>query len=318
MESGASQRLTRARANSNKSNPESPSAGIQDSITKKRKKSSSKKNKPKASEKEELEVVQEKEKGKMAEGQQGQQGQQGQTPEKKPEEITPPNSSDPKEWMAIFNKLNITLQSMNNDIAELKGLKTSLDSYTPQWQGKIESALVSLENDQQNTDFKVKLLTNVVIRQDQKLQELESRVTTMFEKEKRQNVVIEGIQEKAGEEREDVTQLVKNFFKHEMKIEAEIEIHDIYRVGRGNGERPIIIKLKHQSDKSIIFKNASNLKGKKNAKKRLYFVKDDMTPQQQEQRTYFRELTRENQEKDEEENWKLKWSKVPLWPTTLV
>ena len=66
------------------------------------------------------------------------------------------------------------------------------------------------------------------------------------------------------------------------------------------------MKLKNPSDKSVIFANASNLKGKTNGKKKSYFIQEDMTEEQTEQRQFYRDLVKENNEKPAEQKRTIK------------
>ena len=93
-----------------------------------------------------------------------------------------------------------------------------------------------------------------------------------------------------------------------MEIKEEISITEIRRVGSGRS-RPILVKLENVQDKSIIFKNASKLKGKRNARKKLYFVQDDMADFQAESRQQYKDLRKENEEKDNEDRDTIKYSR---------
>ena len=82
--------------------------------------------------------------------------------------------------------------------------------------------------------------------------------------------------------------------------------------------RPILVKLKYPSDKSVIYANVSNLKGKLNVRRKLYFINDDQTEEQQEQRNYFRHLQQENKELDDEEKLQLKMAKGKILANNTV
>ena len=62
-----------------------------------------------------------------------------------------------------------------------------------------------------------------------------------------------------------------------------------------------MIKLKFPGDKATIYSNSAKLKGKENSKKKLYFIQDDYTEEQAEQRRYCSDLVKENRELDENE-----------------
>ena len=201
----------------------------------------------------------------------------------------PKNYKDSVQWIKTFETLNTTLAVINKDISELKSLKGTVESFTPQWKTQVESTFSSLQDQQVDTEFRLKVLTNVVIRQDQKIQELESKLTMAYQREIKLNVIIDGILEQDDESREKLLELVKTFFTDTMQIESEVKVSDAYRMGRGL-HRSVLVKLAVPSDKAMIFSNVSNLKGKKNARRKLYFIKNDMTTQEMETRNYFKQL----------------------------
>ena len=80
-----------------------------------------------------------------------------------------------------------------------------------------------------------------------------------------------------------------------MQIQEEVKIQDVFRQGkRGHRDCNVIVKLCFHSDKVMIFSHASNLKGKRNARKKLYYINDDLMEQQAETKRYVRDLQFEN------------------------
>ena len=64
----------------------------------------------------------------------------------------------------------------------------------------------------------------------------------------------------------------------------------------------MMVVLKYSEDKELIFSNVAKLKGKKNARKKLFFVNNDLPEEEKELRHYFRDLKREAEEESTEEN----------------
>ena len=56
-----------------------------------------------------------------------------------------------------------------------------------------------------------------------------------------------------------------------MEISDDIKVKKAVRMGKGP-HHSLKIELGNPDDKSVVFANASNLKGKENARKRLFFV----------------------------------------------
>ena len=208
-----------------------------------------------------------------------------------PEEVTP------KKWFDMFTSLNKTLTELKTEVSDLKGLKGKVEHFSTEWKESVDKGIIDLDNKCDYQDFQVKLLMNIVIRQDERIKTLEGKQTAAFEREIRPNLRISGIVEKKEETRQQLFEEVTSFFKNTMQIEEEIGLADAYRVGAGN-TRSVVVKLQHPDDKSIIFANASNLKEKTNSKKKAYYVQQENSDQMNEVRQHYSELVRENKEND--------------------
>ena len=98
-----------------------------------------------------------------------------------------------------------------------------------------------------------------------------------------------------------------------MEFEQAIPLIDVYRKGKAEWKnRAVVARLKYINDKSKIFANASKLQGKTNARKKLFFIRDDLDEQQQEKRSYYRDLLKENKGKEEEERIQLCMTKTGI------
>ena len=131
------------------------------------------------------------------------------------------------------------------------------------------------ENKLEYQDLQIKLLKNIVIQQDQKIQMLNS-LAAAYSQEVRANLTIQGIVEKNEESCEQLEKEVKSFFKDVMKIEEEFPLYEAYHVGKQTPKN-VVVKLKYPYDKAIVFGNVSKLKGKKNAHKSAYCMSEDKT-----------------------------------------
>ena len=215
------------------------------------------------------------------------------------QDIVDPNDFSPQKWMDMFNALNSTLGELKKDINELKAQKGTVPIDIT-WQEAKERELSDLDTRLDYHEHKINLLTNVMIRQDERIKFLEGKLTAVYMREIRPNLKIFGLVESKNESRENLKQAIDSFFKKTMSIEQEIEISDWYRAGQGV-MRPVFIKLRHPSDKALIFSNASNLKGKQNSKKKEYFIQDEQTEEQREVRAWYRELNIENNAIEEDD-----------------
>ena len=98
---------------------------------------------------------------------------------------------------------------------------------------------------------------------------------------------------------------LETFFKETMEIEDSIPVNDFYRLGQGTS-RPLLVKLKHPSDKAVIFTNAIKLKEKTNIKKKMYFVHENLLDEQNEMRQFYKDLVKENNTKEKTDQLKIK------------
>ena len=71
----------------------------------------------------------------------------------------------------------------------------------------------------------------------------------------------------------------------------------------------IKVVLENPDDKQLIFEKISNLKGKKNARKRPYFVNDDQTEKDNKIRSYYCDLMKQNADQDEDNKMQIKLHK---------
>ena len=219
-----------------------------------------------------------------------------------------PKDITPETWLNMFNKLNSTLAALQTQITDLQSVKEKVNDYSSNWKESVDHSIVGFDSKNDNQDFQIKLLMNMIINLEDKVHVLESRVSASYKRELKPNIIIHGITEKKEETQENIIDAVAKFFKEQMEITQDIEIVDAFRIGQGSF-RPLLLKLKHPNDKSIIFTNASNLKEKQNEKKNHYFVHDDMTEEQSETRQFYRDLVKENKDQPSDQQLKIKMQK---------
>ena len=130
---------------------------------------------------------------------------------------------------------------------------------------------------------KLNIMADIIVRQDQKIHELNERVIDLQARSMKNNIVLGGITEKKGEQCETTAQ---NFFKQNLGID-DIEIDVAHRMGTGTN-RPIVVRLKQQQAKNKFFGNITKLKGLKNQKGRYYQVDNQLPEELSEKRKHMR------------------------------
>ena len=168
----------------------------------------------------------------------------------------------------------------------------------------------SLEQLVREQDVKLRILTNIVIRQEETLTGISQTITNLRRNKLRQNVRISGVVEDKDETKTVTKEKVQKFMKEKLEITEPPEIKQAFRVGpksQVGNDREIVAKLVNQRDKGLIFTNAKNLKDKKNPKRKLYFVNDDLDPTQAEEKKIFRELKKENKDLQDDKKMTIKF-----------
>ena len=201
----------------------------------------------------------------------------------------------------LITNLTEKINTLQMDVTSLKSSKSGLDSFLKIAQEKT-NLWQQVKDSQEDNDFRIKLLTATVIRQDQKIAELSKEIQSLKKQSPKANIIFDGILELPDEDK-DISackQLVKDFFKEQLEIDedTDIPIRDIYRFGRAN-PRSMLVTLESSEHKELIFSNVAKLKGKTNARKKLFFIKNDMTEEDKELRSYFRELRTEDMDRED-------------------
>ena len=183
-----------------------------------------------------------------------------------------------------------------------------------QWQPKHDEQVRNIEDIIQANDLKLKLTLNTVIRHEGKIEELQDKMIQDRRTIAKPNIIIEGVLEDKNESRKQLFENIDKFFKEQLELPTHVKILDAYRMGKPSwSNHNIKVKLMHLSDKSLIFANASKLQGKKNARKRLFFIKEDMDAQQMEKRWHYRDLLCENKWKDEQDQLQIQMKRGNIY-----
>ena len=96
-----------------------------------------------------------------------------------------------------------------------------------------------------------------------------------------------------------------------MEIEEEVRIKQAFRIGNKSPHTMKVI-LENADDKYVVMSKVSSLKGKKNARRRLFFMNEDQTEADRELKMYYKDLQRENAQKDDENKLQIKLRKGRL------
>ena len=199
----------------------------------------------------------------------------------------------------VLQQLVSTVNGIQNQLSLATSAKGNIDS-----DKLITTRLDQTDQTLMQVVAKLNLVGNMLIGQEEKIEAIESGIKMEKKFKSRPNLVVRGILEAESESPVDCKTKADKFFTDQMEFkEDEIKVKKAYWLGAmTNSDRPVLVKLQNPSDKTTIFKSLSKLKGKSNAKRKLYFMDDDNDPEQAEVKQYLRDLKKENDQETAEEN----------------
>ena len=214
-----------------------------------------------------------------------------------------------KYGISYKNYKDPSITSFKIEVDQAKGMEKRLSDVETLLtsSGKRTSTLEELMKEQ---DLKTRILTNIIIRQEEEINSIKHQLVLACRRDIRNNIVISGLAENAEETKAECEGKVEIFFKNTMEIKDGIAIDSAWRLGRkGSGDQPVLAKLKDVTEKATIFSNVKSLKGKRNARKKLYFINDDLDPPSAEEKQKFRELMAENKQLDDDKKMTIKFKR---------
>lgn len=156
-----------------------------------------------------------------------------------------------------------------------------------------DEELDDISKDLVETKFKLEVVSNIVIKQDQQIAILNKKISDIQQREMSANVVVTGIIESKNEK---PIELFNSFVQEKLEIQELIPAEKAFRIGNGSN-RPLIVELRHPEQKRKLFANASKLKGKRNKNKAPFFLSDHLPEDKNEDRRRANELFAENRRK---------------------
>ena len=172
-----------------------------------------------------------------------------------------------------------------------------------------EASLEMQHGEIQECHDKIELLTNMMVKYEDTLDQLTGKVSSLEAKNLNAELIIFGLT--TDEEEESCVTIATNFFKHQMGIKDEIKISNAYWKGKG-GDKPMVIQIDQASSKGTIYSNVANLKGKTNKKEQSYRIEDHLPELLAEQQCRYRQILVANNKQSEGNRQKLKISKDKL------
>lgn len=209
-------------------------------------------------------------------------------------------------WRKKFIDLESRFSAMEKEIASMKGYRENREVRSHfQHLYKAEAKQV---NENKQVQYRLDVLTNTVVRLDEKLKEANDKLLFMQARSMRKNLIISGLEESENETKEQLLEKIEVFLKEKLKYPDHVPLKTYHRLGYvdGAGYRPTIIKLLDMDQKSVLLALAPGLKGLKNAKQKFYYFSEQLPDQLHEERKYAQYWLADNKRKPENQQKNLK------------
>ena len=167
-------------------------------------------------------------------------------------------SENSEDLATMIKNLTSAVNNIQKDVTDLKTSKSQIVDVNDHL-----SSLSQYREQQRVDSVKIKLLSQIVIRQEQKIDYLCNQLDGIRREQKKPNLFLDGILEDSSEsEPKGSIKLVQKFLKEQMEMKESVELKQAFRIGTKN-PRTMKIVLTDPEDKVGIFSNTANLKGRK-------------------------------------------------------
>ncbi|KAJ3652375.1 hypothetical protein Zmor_018348 [Zophobas morio] len=139
-----------------------------------------------------------------------------------------------------------------------------------------------IKTDQKAYQEEIRSIREENVKMREKLLALERKVERIEKKERKNNIVIKGLETYGTNIKEKAEEFLKN------QVGVEVGPESVYQVQTQKANPFIIAKVNNWQEKMLIIKNKKNLKGRKE------FIEDDMTSMERETQWKLRQIAREN------------------------
>lgn len=193
-----------------------------------------------------------------------------------------------------------TIATMRAEIGGLKKRLTELE--------QVKSSLLVTQRelgetreDAKNSKIKLNMLTNVVIRLEDRVDEVTNKFVSFQARSMRKNIVISGLEEpdRGVETQEMLLDKIHDFFVEKLKVEEIVPMKSYHRFGGPDGSkyRPVVVKLANFEHKAMLLSQGPKLKDLVNNKGKKFFVREQLPEKLNEEKRYYQHWIQENKYK---------------------
>lgn len=205
-----------------------------------------------------------------------------------------------RHWQQKYKELESRFTALEAQMQEIKAIKDVHE--VREYLSKCIKPEATKNAEIKQLQYKLNILTNTVIRFEEKLKESNDKILSMQARSMRRNLIISGIEGSNQETREELSGKIKAFLSNTLNFPDEVPLKAFHRLNYtdGSGYRPTLIKLADLDQKVPILTAAPGLKGKKNNKQCYYYLSEQLPDQLQEERRYAQFWTQDNKKKPKE------------------
>ena len=187
------------------------------------------------------------------------------------------------------------VKTIKQDLVSLGTFKTEVSQDVTQLKQDVDALRGELATTKvQLKMYEVRLneVAGCSIRQEQRIEECQSKLEDVSDKIDSNLLRIRGIIEQKGE---NCMTKINTFFKEVLEIEQTIKVRKAHRIGKGKN-RPILVHLKDSRDKGLVFANTEKLKDATNQHNKPYSVSNQMSARKHATRLRHRQIKKQNEQ----------------------
>lgn len=201
--------------------------------------------------------------------------------------------SEPDSVIAILRELSSTVKRLETKIDNMDKDRKKNEKEVRKIQivqQQDSAAISTLKETSADHDDQIKILSGIVLRQQQQIDDLTHKLNNVFIQNNTKKLIIHGL---AETQNENCFHEVANFFKNIMKITQAIPLKFARRIGAGE-TRAMLIKLKMFEHKSLIFQNFDKLKAANRSRQAPYYINEQLPEAWAERRRFVQHIKHQN------------------------
>lgn len=213
-----------------------------------------------------------------------------------------------QKWFDVIGRLQTSLSSLEGKMDAIAEVRRENEA--------LKKSTTLLKKEAKTSKFKLNMLTNVIIRLEEKVDQQAEKLIQMQARSMRKNIIISGLDEPPRgqvEKDEDLLSKINDFIANKLKISASVPLKVFHRFGQkdGSGCRPVVIKLQNPDQKFQLLAKGPNLKDQSNLAGKKYYISEQLPEAMQEERRYSQFWIQENK-KESRFDMKIKKNKLHI------